>query len=142
MGHILFWIHFTSLILFVPSGTKGHNNVLPQGPIFSWSLSLPHDSPFSFSSAIIVLASFFQVVSISVALWECCLWAFSGRVLAISVVGVWFRGQRCCNPYFYRVLRWKYNLARIFGISFSNIHLERIRLCHVPCNHSPELGAI
>jgi hypothetical protein len=57
-----------------------------------------------------------------VPLWECCLWAFSGRVLAISVVGVWVRGQRCCNPFSYRVPHWKFYLARIFGRSFSNIH--------------------
>jgi len=73
-------------------------------------------------SSLPVLASFFQVVSISVPLWGCCLWAFLGRVLAISVVGISFRGQHCCNPSSYRVPRWKFYLSRIFGRSFSNIH--------------------
>ena len=55
-------------------------------------------------------------------LWGCCLWGFSGRILAISVVGVWFRGKHCCNPSSYRVPRGKFYLARIFGGFFSNIH--------------------
>ena len=45
-----------------------------------------------------ILASFFRAASILRQLWGYCLHAFSGRVLAISVVGIYFPGQHCCSP--------------------------------------------
>ena len=63
-----------------------------------WRRSKPHPtiapslsarpSLFVATSSLAVLASFFQVVSISVPHWGCYLRAFAGRVLAISAVGV------------------------------------------------------